>query len=117
MLSGAIMNLKSLAYLLLGLVLVSPYSFASGSTTQLQGALQDLCTGLRDLVPVAAMLMVLLSSVIYATGQMMGAETRARANVWSTSCLTGALVGILISVVAPSVLETIAGAQINCSGT
>jgi membrane-associated PAP2 superfamily phosphatase len=77
--------------------------------TRLQQALSDLCGQVRDLVPIAAMLMVLLSSVIYATGQMMGAETRARANVWSTSCLTGALVGILISVITPGVLATIAG--------
>jgi hypothetical protein len=78
-------------------------------TSQLKAALTDLCVGLRELVPVAAMLMVLLASVIYATGQMMGAETRARANVWATSALTGALIGILISVIAPAVLQIIAG--------
>ena len=81
----------------------------SDPTSALKTALSNLCGGLRDLVPVAAMLMVLLASVIYATGQMMGAETRARANVWATSALTGALIGILISVIAPSVLQTIAG--------
>jgi hypothetical protein len=77
--------------------------------SQLLQALLDLCSSLRTLVPVAAMLMVLFASVVYATGQMMGAETRARANVWATSALTGALIGILISVVAPAVLATIAG--------
>jgi len=46
----------------------------------------------------------------------MGAETRARANVWATSALTGALIGILISVIAPSILQIIAGptSQIKC---
>ncbi|MFA6907650.1 MAG: hypothetical protein WC263_02380 [Candidatus Micrarchaeia archaeon] len=88
---------------------LSGFMFASNPTSQLKTALSDLCKGLRDLVPVAAMLMVLLASVIYATGQMMGAETRARANVWATSALTGALIGILISVVAPAVLQVIAG--------
>ena len=83
-------------------------------TETLLNALKELCTGLRTLVPVAAMLMVLLASVIYATGQMMGAETRARANVWATSALTGALIGILISVIAPAVLGTIAGGSIEC---
>ena len=78
-------------------------------TSRLKDALSELCTGLSQLVPVAAMLMVLLASVIYATGQMMGAETRARANVLATSALTGALIGILISVIAPAVLQTIAG--------
>jgi len=53
--------------------------------------------------------MIILAGVIYASGQMMGAETRARANVWATAALTGALIAILISVVAPSVLDMIYG--------
>jgi len=95
------------------MILASGMAFAQ--TTQLQHALSELCTGLNTLVPVAAMLMVLLAAVIYAVGQMMGAETRARANVWATSCLTGALIGILIAVIAPAVLGTIAGRTITCS--
>jgi len=90
----------------LGFAVVPP---SQDPTSALKTALQNLCGGLQTLVPVAAMLMVLLASVIYATGQMMGAETRARANVWATSALTGAIIGILISVIAPSVLQTIAG--------
>lgn len=90
-------------------------SAASDPTDQLKGALQALCQGLKSMVPVAAMLMVLLASVIYATGQMMGAETRARANVWATSCLTGALIGVMISTIAPAVLQIINnGTAIDC---
>jgi len=89
---------------------VSPTS----PTSKLQAALSSLCEGLRQMVPVAAMLMVLLAAVIYASGQMMGAETRARANVWATSCLTGALIGIMIAVIAPVVLGSIAGSTVNC---
>lgn len=101
---------------LLVLALFSEIAFAevSSPTDQLKAALQELCNGLKSLVPVAAMLMVLLAAVIYSTGQLMGAETRARANVWATSCLTGALIGILISVVAPAVLQTISGQTISC---
>jgi len=50
-----------------------------------------------------------VAGVIYAAGQIMGAETRARANVWATAALTGALIGVLIYAVAPSVLDTIYG--------
>ena len=80
--------------------------FASGLSNVAQ-AINDLCVGLKTMLPVAAMLMIILAGVIYAAGQMMGAETRARANVWATAALTGALIAILISVVAPSVLNTI----------
>jgi len=87
---------------------------AAQPTSQLQRALSELCSGLRDLVPVAAMFMVMLASVIYAVGQMMGAETRARANVWATSCLTGAIIGLLIAVISPEILGIIADQTIAC---
>ncbi|MCX8174606.1 MAG: hypothetical protein N3E51_00160 [Candidatus Micrarchaeota archaeon] len=96
------------------LLFIVNFAFAADPTSMLKNALSQLCEALRDLVPIAAMLMVLLSAVIYAVGQMMGAETRARANVWSTSCLTGALVGLLISTIAPAVLSIIAGTTIDC---
>jgi len=76
--------------------------------------LSDLCGGARDLLPVTAMLMVLIGAVVYAAGQVMGAETRARANVWATAALTGALVAMLISAVSPEVLKIIYGSAIHC---
>ncbi|MEM4633765.1 MAG: hypothetical protein QW275_01285 [Candidatus Anstonellaceae archaeon] len=105
---------KFLSIFLFSFLLFSGLLGATSPTSKLQEALSELCRGLSTLVPIAAMLMILLASVIYATGQMMGAETRARANVWATSCLTGALIGILISVVAPAVLHTISGTTITC---
>jgi hypothetical protein len=62
------------------------------------------------------MLMIIFAGVVYAAGQMMGAETRARATVWATAALTGALFGVLIYAIAPAVLTTIYGANIGTSG-
>ena len=81
--------------------------FAVSGLSAVTGAMGGLCDGLRTMLPVAAMLMIILAGVIYAAGQMMGAETRARTNVWATAALTGALMAILIAVVAPSVLNMI----------
>jgi hypothetical protein len=83
----------------------------------LQNAISQLCVSLLSLLPVVAMMMLVLAGVIYASGQIMGAETRARANVWATACLTGALIAILMVVVAPSVLQAIYADQgtISCS--
>ena len=72
-----------------------------------QDAFSQLCISLKSILPVAAMMMLILGGVIYAAGQMLGAETRARANVWATACLTGALIAILIVVVAQPVLQII----------
>ena len=70
-------------------------------------AVNNMCLDAKSLLPVVAMLMIVFAGVIYAAGQIMGAETRARANVWATAALTGALIGILIYAIAPSVLTTI----------
>jgi len=74
-------------------------------------AVSQLCTGLNSLLPIAAMLAIVLAGVIYAAGQMMGAETRARANVWATAALTGALIAIMMAVVGPAVLKIIYAGQ------
>jgi uncharacterized membrane protein len=87
------------------------------SGTGLVGGVYSLCISLKTLLPVAAMLMIIIAGVIYAAGQMMGAETRARANVWATAALTGALIAVLIAVVAPPVLNSVYGtttAEIVC---
>jgi len=88
------------------LALVSA-AFATSMLSNVNSAMTDLCKSLTQMLPVAAMLMIILAGVIYASGQMMGAETRARANVWATAALTGALIAILIAVVAPSVMNSI----------
>ena len=89
------------------LVLVSASFAAISGLSAVTSAMSSLCGGLTTMLPVAAMLMIILAGVIYASGQMMGAETRARTNVWATAALTGALMAILIAVIAPSVLGMI----------
>lgn len=42
------------------------------------------------------MLLVVLSALTYAMGQMAGAETRARASVWATGILSGALLAAVL---------------------
>ena len=93
------------------LLLASALTFAvtTGPLTKVYSAVSELCNALVTLLPVASMLMVVVAGVIYAAGQIMGAETRARANVWATAALTGALIGVLIYAIAPSVLKTIYG--------
>lgn len=75
-----------------------------------------LYSGMNSLLPVVGMLMIMVGAVVYAAGQIMGAETRARANVWATSALTGALVAMLIAAISPGVLQTMyPGMNTDCS--
>lgn len=82
-------------------------AFATSILGSVQDAASQLCLSLKSMLPVVAMMMLVLAGVIYAAGQIMGAETRARANVWATACLTGALIAILMVVVAQPVLQAI----------
>ncbi|VVB58988.1 Uncharacterised protein [Candidatus Anstonella stagnisolia] len=91
------------------------FSFAQG-VNDVTNTAGQLCDGVKGILPVAAMLMVVLAGVIYAAGQVMGAETRARANVWATAALTGALISVLIVVVAPPVLNAIYPGVSGCAG-
>ncbi|PIZ98774.1 hypothetical protein COX84_01705, partial [Candidatus Micrarchaeota archaeon CG_4_10_14_0_2_um_filter_49_7] len=54
-------------------------------------AIKGLCGMVKTLLPTVALLMIIAAGVLYAAGQFMGAETRARASVWATAMLTGAV--------------------------
>ncbi|MCX8196929.1 MAG: hypothetical protein N3G80_01285 [Candidatus Micrarchaeota archaeon] len=78
-------------------------------------AISSFCSALvNNILPIVTMLMIVFAAVVYAGGQMMGAETRARANVWATAALVGAIIGILIITVSPPVLKAMYGKDISC---
>ena len=81
----------------------------------IQAALCELYDILNSLVPIAALVLILGAGVVYAAGQMLGAETRARASVWATSMLIGAIIGILIIVLVPPILSMLLGQDISSS--
>ncbi len=68
-----------------------------------------MCWQLLQILPIIAMLMIIGAGIIYAAGQIMGAETRARASQWGTAMLIGAVIAILIVTVAPPVLNIMYG--------
>ncbi|MEM4348710.1 MAG: hypothetical protein QXN37_04025 [Candidatus Anstonellaceae archaeon] len=102
----------------LSILLLSGILFAQSTNDpvqQVKNAAREFCKSIVNLVAVVSMLMIVFAGVVYAGGQMMGAETRARANVWATAALVGAVIGILIVVVTPEVLKIMYGGNISCS--
>ena len=95
-------------YLLLVVLVLNilPLAFASGN---LSAAIAQLCSMAKTFLGVATLLMVILAGFTYAIGQVLGAETRARASVWATAMLTGAIIGALIYVITPVILATLFG--------
>ncbi len=100
---------------LFSLLIFCALLFSTSSLDTVTSAVSRLCSELMSLLPLASMLMVICGAITYALGQMMGAETRARANTWATAMLIGAVIGILITTVAPGILGLIYGKDISCS--
>jgi Na+-driven multidrug efflux pump len=100
-------KLKIAAYSAFGVLSATAVSFAAAGDGlgRIECAAACMCKDMIGVLPVVSMLMVIGAGVVYAAGQMMGAETRARANTWATAMLLGAVIAILIVVVAPPVLD------------
>ena len=107
MISGFVLKLAgNLKLILLTLVFAGTTAAAGGIDVS---GLSAICTSIQTAVPIVAFSMILLGGLIYAFGQVLGAETRARAVVWGTALLLGGVIGILIAASAPLVVGLMAG--------
>ena len=96
-------------YFIILVVLANLVSVAFAAETNIRDALSQLCNYATLFLSAAVIIMIILAGAIYAIGQMLGAETRARASVWATAMLTGAIIGAIIYLITPYVLQTLLG--------
>ncbi len=92
-----------------GLVLSTTAGATTGGLPGVKTAVDCMCWQLLQILPIIAMLMIIGAGIVYAAGQIMGAETRARASQWGTAMLIGAVIAILIVTVAPPILSLMYG--------
>ena len=95
--------LKYGKYFITFLVLVNLLTLvsATGEDITIKSAMCSIVLLVQSVMGAVMMVLIILAAIIYAAGQVMGAETRARANVWATSMFVGAIVGALIYLVVP----------------
>jgi len=79
-------------------------TFVSAASVNIAGVFVKLCGDVKTAVPIVAFTMLILGGIIYGAGQVMGAETRARANVWATAMVTGGMIGLIIAASAKYVI-------------
>ncbi len=84
---------------------------ADPTAANLASALNILCNNARTFLGATAMILVVLAGATYAVGQVLGAETRARAAVWATAMLTGAVIGIVIYIIMPPIINALMGSE------
>ncbi len=70
----------------------------------------NLCVQMRGIMPLVAFTLIVLGGLVYAAGQVLGAEMRSRTNVWATTMVIGAIIGLVISASAPAIISIVAGA-------
>ncbi len=110
MFNGDGMNWNKRIFQLLSLlVLLQTIGFTSTGTASISSALSMLCVLFYQILPVGVLLAITLAGVIFAIGQTMGAETRARANVWATNLMIGALIAGAVIILAPEVIRILLG--------
>ena len=104
---------KAISGLTLLVVLFAGIGFAptgtGGSPTDIQLGICQLYTTVNTILGAVIFVLIVLAAVVYAAGQVMGAETRARASVWATSMIVGAVIGIIIYVLVPPILTAMMG--------
>lgn len=100
-------KLSSVGKYLLIAVLVFNLTSVAFAQTGISNALMSLCNIAKTMLGVGVMLMIILAGMIYALGQILGAETRARATVWATAMLTGAVIGVIIYILTPLIVNAL----------
>jgi len=105
-------------YFLVFVILANFVSVSSAQAENITAALSELCTAATTILAAAIIVLIIMAAVIYAIGQVMGAETRARASVWATAMLTGAIIGAVIYILTPYILSVLlagTGAEIDAT--
>ncbi|MBN1170131.1 hypothetical protein JXA56_03840 [Candidatus Micrarchaeota archaeon] len=93
-----------------------PVVFAATGGAGITSALSALCVLSLQILGTGIILMIILAGAIYAIGQIMGAETRARASVWATAMLTGAVIAAIIYILVPWIIGMILGGGTGGTG-
>ncbi|MBU0590941.1 hypothetical protein KKD40_01915 [Candidatus Micrarchaeota archaeon] len=101
-------------YLVIAVIAMNLFS-VSFASSNICSALQTLCKTSQVFLGAAIMVMILMAGATYAIGQLLGAETRARASVWATAMMTGALIGALIYLITPAIIAVLLPADTGVS--
>ena len=89
-------------------LLGSPYSASAISNMlKLRTAFETIYCSLLSILPPVGMVLVILAAVIYAAGQVGGAEFRTSAGRWATALIVGAVLSLVLILLLPVVLSAL----------
>jgi hypothetical protein len=91
-------------------ILLVSLVFAPDSTS-LTTTLCTIYKLLQSIIPIMAFTLMVLAGVAYGIGNFFGAELRAKANSWAMSCITGAIISIIIIIFSDILITNLLGAD------
>jgi uncharacterized phage infection (PIP) family protein YhgE len=98
---------------MIAVMLLGALSAAAYEDNHIREGVCMLADYAKALMAAVVFALILMAAVVYAAGQVLGAETRSRASVWATAMIIGAVIGIIIYVMLPPILDTMLGAEIS----
>ncbi len=104
------MEFKNILFRLLVVFSLLNVAMAADPNT-IQAAMGNLCYYVKSALAAGLLLLTVLAALVYAVGQVLGAETRARASVWATAMFVGAIIGALIYLIVPWLLSLLMTGQ------
>ncbi len=104
-------------YALMLIVLLNLVGMATAQSNNIKSAMKSLCETAQGFLGGAALVLIVLAAIVYSIGQITGAETRARASVWATAMIVGALVGLAIYLIMPPVIRVLVVGPTSVAGS
>ena len=81
------------------------FAQANDASARFKGVFCNFYDFLKSILPIAVLVVIILAGVVFALGQVLGAETRARANVWATNMIIMAVIGVVVVLLVPWLLD------------
>jgi len=98
------------ALLPLALLVFASLVFATSSVAStVNEQLISLVNMLRSVVPVISLGLFVFAGIVYAIGQVFDAQTRQKAQNWSMAMIVGGIIGIIIVLIAPWLVDFLLG--------
>ncbi len=80
---------------------------AISNMLKLRTAFETIYCSFLSILPPIGMVLVILAAVIYAAGQVGGAEFRTNAGRWATALIVGAVLSLIIILLVPVILSAL----------
>ena len=106
---------KYLFSLLLLVNLLAVVAAEDDASTKLGSGICSIIKIINYLLLGVMFAMIVGAAIVYAGGQIMGAETRARASVWATAMFTGAVIAAVIYLIVPAFIQAVFSPTTNIS--